>query len=62
MKKTAYLIFVITVLFGSATGDVLASVGTRELSWEDLVEMVGGPEVVSDLGITTEDAASEAEE
>ncbi len=59
MKKTAYLIFIITVLFGSAAGDVLASVGTRELSWEDLVEMVGGPEVISSLGITTEDAAGE---
>ncbi len=59
MKKTAYLIFVITVLFGSAAGDVLASVDTKELAWEDLVEMVGGQEVISSLGITTEDAAEE---
>lgn len=59
MKNLAYLIIVTTVLFGSAAGEILASVDSRELLWEDLVEMVGGPEVISNLGITTEAAAAE---
>lgn len=59
MKNSVYLIAVITVLFGSASGDVLATVDSSELTWEDLVGMVGGPEVISSLGITTEDAAAE---
>ncbi len=59
MKKFAYTVILTTILCGNAAGDVLASVGSSELLWEDLVEMVGGPEAVSSLGITTEDAAAE---
>lgn len=59
MKKFAYTVILVTILCSNAAGDVLASVGSSELSWEDLIEMVGGPEAVSSLGITTEDAASE---
>ncbi|MCK5132745.1 MAG: peptidylprolyl isomerase [Candidatus Sabulitectum sp.] len=59
MMKLVYPIILAVLLCGSAAGDVLASVNSRELSWEDLVEMVGGPEAISSLGITTEDAAAE---
>jgi peptidyl-prolyl cis-trans isomerase C len=58
MKK---LIFVMSLaaLCGTASGDVLASVDSRELSWEDLVGIVGGAEEVARLGITSEDGAAE---
>lgn len=59
MKNPAYLMILITVLCGSASGDVLASVDSRQLCWEDLIEMIGGAEVISTLGITTEAAAAE---
>jgi len=52
---------VLSVVFleGSASADVLASVGSRELTWEALVQMAGGPESVASLGITSEEAAGE---
>lgn len=59
MMKLVYMIILAALLCGSAAGDVLASVNSSELNWEDLVEMVGGPEAISSLGITTEDAAAE---
>lgn len=46
----------------TATGsiaDVLASVGSEDLTWEEFVQMVGGPEAVAGLGITSEEAAGE---
>jgi parvulin-like peptidyl-prolyl isomerase len=43
----------------SASADVLASVGDRELTWEAFVEMAGGPESVAGLGISSEEAAGE---
>jgi parvulin-like peptidyl-prolyl isomerase len=58
MKKIVCAVF-LTVVCGTAFGDVLASVDARELTWEELVEIVGGAGVVSDLGITTEDGATE---
>ncbi len=59
MKTLVYMIMLTAVLCGTAVGDVLASVDSSELVWEDLLGMVGGPEAVSGLGITTEAAASE---
>lgn len=55
----AIMAILVTVFFGSAAADVLASVDSRQLTWENLLEMVGGLEVVSSFGITTEDAAGE---
>lgn len=57
----SYMLFAVAAFLvaGSAAGDVLASVGTEELTWEEFVEMAGGPEAVASLGISTEDAAGE---
>ena len=43
----------------NAAGDVLASVGSEEFTWEEFVQMAGGPEAVAGLGISSEDAAGE---
>ena len=59
MRNLSYVIFVVAVLFGSAAGDVLASVDSEELSWEDLVQMAGGPEAIASFGLTSEAAADE---
>ncbi|MCK5034911.1 MAG: peptidylprolyl isomerase [Candidatus Sabulitectum sp.] len=59
MKRFFYLLVLVSVMSGAAAADVLASVDSRELSWEDLVELVGGPEVISSLGISTEAAAAD---
>jgi peptidyl-prolyl cis-trans isomerase C len=59
MKRIAYMLVFVTVFCGSAVAEVLASVDSRQLTWESLVEMVGGIEAVSSIGITTEDAARE---
>ncbi|MEA3265444.1 MAG: peptidylprolyl isomerase [Candidatus Fermentibacteria bacterium] len=59
MKKLFCLLVLVSVISGSAVADVLASVDSRELSWEELVELVGGPEVISSLGISTEAAAAD---
>jgi len=49
------------VLFAAshASGDVLASVDSVELTWEKFVEIAGGSEAVAGLGISTEEAAGE---
>lgn len=59
MKFFAILAAAVLLGTGSAEGDVLAAVGSEELTWEAFVEMVGGPAAVSSLGITTEDASEE---
>ena len=59
MKKLAYLIIPVAFLSGSAAGDVLASVNSTELTWDDLLGMVGGPGEISNYGITTAPAAAE---
>jgi len=46
-------------IFLPAWGDVLASVDDATLTWEDLVEMVGGEEYASYLGITSSAVAAE---
>ncbi len=59
MKNFANFVLVIALLTGYATADVLASVDTTELTWEELIGMIGGQEAISSLGLTTEDAAGE---
>lgn len=59
MKRILHLMVLVSILSSAAAADVLASVDSRELSWEDLVELVGGPEVISSLGISTESAAAD---
>ncbi|PIE52362.1 hypothetical protein CSA37_06110 [Candidatus Fermentibacteria bacterium] len=53
----AAVIFLIAA--GSASAEALAVVNERELTWENLVGLLGGPEVVASLGITTTEAANE---
>jgi peptidyl-prolyl cis-trans isomerase C len=45
--------------WGQSSGDVLASVDDAVLTWDDLVDLVGGIEYVEYLGITSEEAAYE---
>ncbi len=59
MKNTLLMIVVIFMFSISASADVLAAVDSQELTWENLLELVGGPEVIASLGITSEDAAEE---
>ncbi len=45
--------------YGSAAADVLASVGSEEFTWDEFVQMAGGPDAVAGLGISSQDAAEE---
>lgn len=59
MKNTLFMIVVVFMFSISASADVLATVDSQELTWENLLELVGGPDVIANLGITSEDAAEE---
>jgi len=59
MKRLLLLFVFVSIMSSTSVADVLASVDSKELSWEDLVELIGGPEAITNLGINTESAASD---
>lgn len=59
MKNYLLLIVAIVMFSISAFGDVLATVDSEQLTWDDFLVLVGGPEVIASLGITSDDAAKE---
>jgi peptidyl-prolyl cis-trans isomerase C len=62
LKKMAAKALYITILFllaATSIADVLAQVGSRELTWNELLEMIGGPRALPNLGVTSLEAAEE---
>lgn len=59
MRNRVLLLLAVFLITGTALSDVLASVDSRELTWDDLVIMAGGAEAISSIGITSQEAAGE---
>jgi len=59
MRFKSIAVVLVCGFFLQAWGDVLASVDDATLTWDDLVEMVGGEEYASYLGITSSAVAAE---
>ncbi len=59
MMNKLPLILAALMITGTALSDVLASVDSRELTWDELVVMAGGAEAISGIGITSREAAGE---
>jgi peptidyl-prolyl cis-trans isomerase C len=55
----AVAVLSVSAALGQASGDVLASVDGQTLTWEDLVNIVGGEENTEYLGINSEASAQE---
>jgi peptidyl-prolyl cis-trans isomerase C len=59
MRMIAVAVLSVSAVFGQASGDVLASVDEETLTWDDLVNIVGGEDNTQYLGINSEASAQE---
>jgi parvulin-like peptidyl-prolyl isomerase len=59
MRFLAVVAMLVSIAFGQTSSDVLASVDGATLTWNDLVELVGGEEYTEYLGVTSIDAAAD---
>jgi peptidyl-prolyl cis-trans isomerase C len=59
MRFFLLIMIALTVPASQATADVLATVDDSELTWDDVVRMIGGEENAQLLGVTTSTAATE---
>lgn len=59
MRLSSWILGILTVLALQASADVLATVDDAELTWDDVVRMIGGEENAQYLGVADATAASE---
>ena len=59
MRHSLLIIAFFAVFASQASADVLATVDDNDLTWEDVVRMIGGEENAQLLGVTTTTEASE---